>query len=30
MEEVDVPKAFQRHATSKIKNEHDLIPNSNT
>ena len=28
IEEVDVPKAFQRHATSKIKDEHDLIPNS--
>ena len=25
MEEVDVPKAFQRHATSKIKDEHDLF-----
>ena len=25
IEEVDVPKAFQRHATSKIKDEHDLF-----
>lgn len=25
MEESDVPKAFQRHATSKIKDEHDLF-----
>ena len=25
MEEIDVPKAFSRHATSKIKNEHDLF-----
>jgi len=25
MEEIDVPKAFRRHATSKIKNEYDLF-----
>jgi DNA mismatch repair protein MutL len=25
IEEADVPKAFQRHATSKIKDEHDLF-----
>src|SRR4051812_8335868 len=25
LEEIDVPKAFSRHATSKIKNEHDLF-----
>ena len=25
MEEDDVPKAFSRHATSKIKNENDLF-----
>jgi DNA mismatch repair protein MutL len=25
IQEADVPKAFQRHATSKIKNEHDLF-----
>ena len=25
IEEEDVPKAFQRHATSKIKDEHDLF-----
>ena len=25
LKKIDVPKAFQRHATSKIKDEHDLF-----